>query len=257
MNKLRTIAASSMLALVPFQTVAADHEFTSTEVEKQIGTYLSGIQTTLAGNDTVSFEELSQMLVSAGNLLPSASAEGRRLMQAFPARLQVLAKQDQERQPIRAVNLTVFADAALSYLNRNTILGKETPGTVREVRLGVAPAPPPALPPSPSVRSSTIIPTIEQQSLLERGDSMLNLGDVSAARLLYQRAADSGVGIAALKLADTYDPAFLANHYLRGIKGDPAEAAKWYRKAASLGASEAEERLKILEKSLMAKARLD
>ena len=86
---------------------------------------------------------------------------------------------------------------------------------------------------------------------------MLSLGDVSAARSLYQRAAESGVGIAALKLADTYDPDFLADHHLRGIKGDPAEAAKWYRKAASLGASQADEQLKILEKSLLAKTRSD
>ena len=55
-----------------------------------------------------------------------------------------------------------------------------------------------------------------QHTLLNRGDAMLSLGDVSAARMLYQRAADAGVGVAALKLAETYDPAFLAAHDLRG-----------------------------------------
>jgi TPR repeat protein len=72
---------------------------------------------------------------------------------------------------------------------------------------------------------------------------MLTLGNVSAARMLYQRAADAGVGVAALKLAETYDPVFLAARELRGVKPDPVAAEAWYRRAAELGDVEATKRL--------------
>jgi TPR repeat protein len=82
---------------------------------------------------------------------------------------------------------------------------------------------------------------------MERGDAMLNQRNVVAARLLFARAADAGVGIAALKLAQTYDSGFIADHNLIGIKGDQHEAEIWYRKAAALGERQAEQRLKALE----------
>jgi hypothetical protein len=86
-----------------------------------------------------------------------------------------------------------------------------------------------------------------QRTLLERGDAMLSQRNVVAARLLFARAADAGIGIAALKLAETYDPGFIADHNLIGIKGDQHQAEAWYRKAAALGERQAEQRLKTLE----------
>jgi len=86
-----------------------------------------------------------------------------------------------------------------------------------------------------------------QRTLMERGDAMLNQRNVVAARLLFARAADAGVGIAAFKLAETYDSGFIADHNLIGMKGDQHEAERWYRKAAALGERQAEQRLKTLE----------
>ena len=86
-----------------------------------------------------------------------------------------------------------------------------------------------------------------QRTLMDRGNAMLNQRNVVAARLLFARAADAGVGIAALKLAQTYDSGFIADHNLIGIKGDQHEAEIWYRKAAALGERQAEQRLKALE----------
>jgi hypothetical protein len=86
-----------------------------------------------------------------------------------------------------------------------------------------------------------------QQTLMERGDAMLNQRNIVAARLLFARAADAGIGIAALKLAETYDYGFIADHNLIGIKGDQHQAEAWYRKAAALGEKQAEQRLKTLE----------
>jgi TPR repeat protein len=79
--------------------------------------------------------------------------------------------------------------------------------------------------------------------LLARGDSLLGVGDIASARLFYERAADIGDGQAALRLGETYDPAFLERARLR-VQGDRARAVLWYQRARELGASEAEILLK-------------
>jgi TPR repeat protein len=76
--------------------------------------------------------------------------------------------------------------------------------------------------------------------LLARGDALFGNGDIVSARLFYERAAEGGDAQAALRLGETYDPAFLARARLNGVHGDAAAAARWYRHALGLGAAEAE-----------------
>jgi TPR repeat protein len=75
---------------------------------------------------------------------------------------------------------------------------------------------------------------------------MLAQKNVVAAWMLFARAADAGLGIVALKLANTYDPQFIADHNLIGIKADLLQAEEWYHKAAAMGERDAERRLKAL-----------
>jgi TPR repeat protein len=91
--------------------------------------------------------------------------------------------------------------------------------------------------------------------LLQRGDALLQLGDVSAARLLYTRAAELGSGTAAMELAKTYDPTFLTDHNLRGVKPDLAEATRWYQRAADMGLTQAKERLRNMSMNAVAQKR--
>jgi hypothetical protein len=72
-------------------------------------------------------------------------------------------------------------------------------------------------------------------ALIRRGDAMLALGDISAARLLYERAAAGGSGAAALAAGRSHDPAFLAEIGAQGLRADPDAAATWYRRALELG----------------------
>jgi type II secretory pathway predicted ATPase ExeA len=83
-------------------------------------------------------------------------------------------------------------------------------------------------------------------ALLRRGNVLLQQGDMSAARLVYERAAASGSGAGATGAGKTYDPVVLARMDARGLRGDAALAADWYRKAIALGDSEAGELLKAL-----------
>jgi type II secretory pathway predicted ATPase ExeA len=77
--------------------------------------------------------------------------------------------------------------------------------------------------------------------LVQRGNAMIASGDLAAARLLYQRAAEAGNAAAAISLAQTYDPAYLARYGATGIQPDAALAKEWYRRAEALrtAASEA------------------
>ena len=85
------------------------------------------------------------------------------------------------------------------------------------------------------------------QALLARGDTLLSIGDIASARLFYERAADAGGGLAAVRLGETFDPVFLDRIHLGGVQGDRGAALSWYRRARDLGATDAEALLKALE----------
>jgi hypothetical protein len=100
--------------------------------------------------------------------------------------------------------------------------------------------PPRSTPPTPDPRPVPLrLPAEEIAALVARGDALFARGDVSSARLFYERAADAGEGRAALKLGNTLDPVFLEFAHLR-MQGDPAMAESWYRRARELGETEAE-----------------
>jgi TPR repeat protein len=84
-------------------------------------------------------------------------------------------------------------------------------------------------------------------ALVARGDVLFGKGDLAAARLLYERAADAGDGQAALRLGETFDPVFLDQAHLSGVRGDSGTAMSWYRRARDLGAADADVLIKSLE----------
>jgi hypothetical protein len=84
-------------------------------------------------------------------------------------------------------------------------------------------------------------------ALMTRAKSLLTLGDIAAARLLLERAANAQDATAAFLLAQTYDPAVLGVRDPRSITPDPVMARDWYRKAASFGSAAAQQRLTQLQ----------
>ena len=98
-------------------------------------------------------------------------------------------------------------------------------------------------PPSPSASSSEAMIGL----LLQRGDAALAVGDIIAARLLFERAASLGSPAAATAAGKTYDIDFLLRSGARGIRADPAMAATWFRRAAALGDADARARLERIE----------
>jgi len=108
-----------------------------------------------------------------------------------------------------------------------------TPSPVAKSDRGLEPAPP-RLPDEARVRA---------EKLVAQGERHLEQGNVAAARMFYQRAAEAGLAAGAIKMATTYDPAELLRLEVVGVTPDRAEARRWYERARELGAPEAEERL--------------
>jgi len=117
------------------------------------------------------------------------------------------------------------------------------------------PEPQSARPSVPTAKQRTSEPSKAGQQLspeqvpllLARGDELVKRADVVSGRLFYERAADAADARAALRLGASYDPSFLAQAGIRGVRGDPALATHWYKRAHDLGAgAEAEALLKGL-----------
>jgi hypothetical protein len=109
-----------------------------------------------------------------------------------------------------------------------------------------APAPAPvAAPPAPPPPAKTL-DADTLAGLMTRAKSLLKIGDIVAARLLLERAANAQDATAALLLAQTYDPAVLGTRDTRSVNADADAARDWYQRAAALGSSEAEQRLALL-----------
>ena len=109
----------------------------------------------------------------------------------------------------------------------------------------VASAPAPL--PAPAEETASLpLPAEETEALIRRADQLLAIGDIVAARLAYERAATGGDRTAAMGIGKTYDPIYLAQSGVRGLRGDPERAALWYAKAAAAGDRTAQQRLRQL-----------
>jgi hypothetical protein len=108
-------------------------------------------------------------------------------------------------------------------------------GPVPESSATAALVPPPAKPSPEAVR------------MVERARELIKTGDISAARLLLERAMQSGSAQAAFYLAETYDPQMLAQWGTFGIRGDVATARVLYSRALKNGVADSKPRLETLK----------
>jgi len=74
---------------------------------------------------------------------------------------------------------------------------------------------------------------------LQQGNRFIQVGDLAAARVVFERAAESGSATAALAMGATYDPIVLAKLGAVGMGANVERAQSWYEKAKALGSAEA------------------
>jgi hypothetical protein len=97
----------------------------------------------------------------------------------------------------------------------------------------------------PSPRRS--VSAAEEEYEMQRARELIENADIAAARLIYEAMAFKGSAQAAFAMGQTFDPEFLRNFTVGGLKPDLARAKTWYKKAAELGSSEAQNRLAALQ----------
>jgi TPR repeat protein len=79
--------------------------------------------------------------------------------------------------------------------------------------------------------------------LIEQGKRFFEMGDLSAARILFTRAVKAGDAAAAVGMGMTYDPVALAGRGIRGVAADPDKARAWYERAKDMNSSGGPRRL--------------
>ena len=83
--------------------------------------------------------------------------------------------------------------------------------------------------------------------LIKRGRKRMAMGDIALARLLFERAARAGSAVAAFALAESYDPNYIQQLGVIGIRGNAVMARHWYLNAQKLDSStQIDERLESL-----------
>src|SRR5918993_190044 len=84
--------------------------------------------------------------------------------------------------------------------------------------------------------------------LMARASLLVTQGDIGAARVVLEHAAESGSASALFALAETFDPAVLSAWGTMGTKGDAARAGDLYAKALAGGVAAAKDRLATLRR---------
>ncbi|MEE4238221.1 MAG: hypothetical protein V2I51_15980, partial [Anderseniella sp.] len=93
----------------------------------------------------------------------------------------------------------------------------------------------PAMPAS----RTALLTDAEARDLLERGDRLMQLGDIVSARAFYVRALEADRPGAALRLGSTFDPLIYRRMGVQGLKPDATVALEWYLAAAEAGNGDA------------------
>lgn len=104
--------------------------------------------------------------------------------------------------------------------------------------------PSPCLPPGRATEGSNLRVAV----LLDKAERLLAEGDMSSARLLLRRIAETGSVRGALLLGETYEACLFYSkvNYRCSVDADSATARTWYEMAAERGSVEARQRLECL-----------
>ena len=81
---------------------------------------------------------------------------------------------------------------------------------------------------------------------MARASALVAQGNIAAARLVLERAAETGSPEASFALAETYDPLVLSKWRTSGTRGEATKARELYKKAQAGGIQEANDRINAL-----------
>jgi hypothetical protein len=129
---------------------------------------------------------------------------------------------------------------------RRTIVARSTSAVAANNQASNAARPaemaPIAKPPGDEVHDSS-----EVTKSIARARALLGQGNISAARVVLEHAAETGSALASFALAETYDPLVLLTWKTYGTLGDAAKARELYERAYAGGVQDAKRRADALD----------
>ena len=96
------------------------------------------------------------------------------------------------------------------------------------------------------LKATEVQGNVEAAKLIARARVLLGQGNIGAARVVLERAAESGNAQASFMLAETYDSVILSAWGTFGTRGETAKAREHYAKAHAGGIREAKDQLDVL-----------
>ncbi|WP_454619804.1 hypothetical protein [Bradyrhizobium cenepequi] len=163
------------------------------------------------------------------------AVEQKQTAEATIAELRQSLQQERSRTEALARDLA----SARRPIDERVIVGRAIEGPIMPVTQTVAAAA--SEPPTAADQDKT-----EAARLIARASALLGQGNIGAARIVLERAAEDDNARASFMLAETYDPVVLSAWGTYGTRGDAAKARELYAKAHSGGIREAKDRLDAL-----------
>jgi flagellar biosynthesis GTPase FlhF len=169
-------------------------------------------------------------------LASKARDEATQLREAAEAQAAEL-QQSLQRERDNALTLMRDLISALQKVDARTPSDRTANNQIDQTNQAAAPAAAKPAPVGTNGSSQTVV------RLMGRASTLLAQGNVSAARIVLERAVEKGSPSASFALAETYDPHVLSRW---GTRGDASKARDLYTRARDGGIQEAKDRLKAL-----------
>jgi len=151
------------------------------------------------------------------------------------------------REYVGSMNLIAELHGADDHIvSSNNVILRWAPAPAKPAELATPPKP--EVPPTTNFVAGAArkITPAELVALIKRGGELATNGDLPAARLLLQRAAEAHNPQAAFALASTYDPMVIKRLFPNSSAFDVTLAKAWYQKAREWGSVEALEKIEAL-----------
>ena len=229
-------------------------------VAASAGWWLASAPAVRVGNDLAQARLALQQEQDKAERLGAALVSARRELGAQAMASAGKAATEQERDTLQQAlqqaeaTTAAFAQSLAQERDRNQHLEQQL--AAHRVAAAAAAVPAPAVPapaPIPVVEPTGDKPPAamadpELQRLMLRASVLLAQGDIGAARVVLEHAAESGSASALFALAETFDPAVLSAWGTVGTQGDAARAGDLYAKALAGGVAAAKDRLATLKR---------
>jgi hypothetical protein len=217
-------------------------------VAASAGWWLASAPAARASNELVEARQALQQEQDKAERLGAALIAARRELgaQAVVSAEKVATEQERDglQQALQQAEATTaaFAQSLAEQRDRNQQLEQQL-----AARRAEAPAPAPTIE-TTGDKPATATADPELQRLMSRASLLLAQGDIGAARVVLEHAAESGSASALFALAETFDPAVLSAWGTVGTQGDAARAGELYAKALAGGVTAAKDRLATLRR---------